>query len=126
MIPNNGRHLSFPFRIGSEGRAAQVSTLAEHVHDELIQLILTNLGERVFLPEFGGGVRRMVFENLDPATEGMVKARLTQALTRWLGHRLTLEELAVSIENEKIEVEIKYRLAGTEDSRIMRFQRSGS
>ena len=125
MIPNNGRHLSFPFRIGSEGRTAQVSTLEEHVHDELIQLILTNLGERAFLPEFGGGVRRMVFENADPTTAGMTKAMRTQASTRWLGHRLTLEDLQVLIENERIEVEVKYRLAGTEDTRVMRFQRTG-
>lgn len=124
MIPNNGRHLSFPFRLGSEGRAAQVSTLEQHVHDELIQLILTNLGERAFLPEFGGGVRRMVFENADPTTAGMTKAMLTQAITRWLGHRLTLEDLQVLIENERIEVEIKYRLAGSEDTRVMRFQRT--
>ncbi len=124
MIPNNGRHLSFPFRIGSEGRMAQVSTLVQHVHDELIQLILTNLGERAFLPEFGGGVRRMVFENADPTTAGMTKAMLTQAITRWLGHRLTLEDLQVLIENERIEVEIKYRLAGSEDTRVMRFQRT--
>lgn len=103
---------------------AQVSTLVQHVHDELIQLILTNLGERAFLPEFGGGVRRMVFENADPTTAGMTKAMLTQAITRWLGHRLTLEDLQVLIENERIEVEIKYRLAGSEDTRVMRFQRT--
>ena len=90
-----------------------------------MQLLLTNLGERVNLPEFGGGVRRLVFENIDEASGGMTKAMLTQAISRWLGHRITLEDLTVKVENEKIEVDIKYRIAGTEDSRVMRFQRSG-
>lgn len=125
MTNNCGKHLSFPFRIGNDGRTMQVSTLEEHVRDELMQLILTNLGERVFLPEFGGGVRRLVFESADETTAAMTKAMLTQAISRWLGHRITLEELKVTVEQETIEVEIKYRITGTEESRVMRFQRSG-
>lgn len=125
MKLTTNKHLSFPFRIGNDGRAVQVSSLEEHVQDELIQLILTNLGERAFLPEFGGGVRRLVFENASENTGVMAKAMLTQAISRWLGSRIALENLTVNIENEKIEVELKYRIAGTEDTRIMRFQRDG-
>lgn len=125
MTEDYGRHLSFPFRIGKDGRTVRVSSVKDHVREELIQLILTNLGERVFLPEFGGGVRRLVFENADPTTEGMTKATLTQTISRWLGHRITIEDLTVTVETETIEVEIKYRIAGTEDIRVMRFQRSG-
>lgn len=125
MAEEYGKHLSLPFRIGKDGRTAGVSSLEEHVRDELIQLILTNPGERAFLPEFGGGVRRLVFENIDEATAGMTKAMLTQAISRWLGHRITLEDLTVAVENEKIEVEIKYRIAGTEDAKVMRFQKTG-
>lgn len=125
MTQEYGKHLSFPFRIGKDGRTAQVSSLEEHVRDELIQLILTNLGERIFLPDFGGGVRRLVFENADETVGGMTKAILTQAISQWLGHRITLEDLVVIVENEKIEVEIKYRIAGTEDTRVMKFERKG-
>lgn len=125
MTEEYGRHLSFPFRIGGDGRTAQVSSLEDHVREELMQLLLTNPGERLFLPEFGGGVRRLVFESADEATAGITKASLTQAISRWLGHRIELEDLAVSVEHETIEVEIKYRIAGTEDTRVMRFQRSG-
>ncbi|MCP4403248.1 MAG: GPW/gp25 family protein [bacterium] len=125
MREEYGRHLAFPFHIGNDGRTAQVSSLEDHVRDELLQLILTNPGERIFLPEFGGGVRRLVFENADETTAGMTKAMLTQAISRWLGHRITLEDLTVNVENEKIEVAIKYRIAGTEDTRVMRFERKG-
>ncbi len=126
MNPNTGRHLSFPFRIGNAGRAVQISTLEEHVRDEIVQLLLTNPAERLFLPEFGGGVRRLVFEPADEATTGaMAKALITQNIRRWLGHRVTLESLDVTVKNETIEVEIIYRIAGTEDKRVLRFQRSG-
>lgn len=125
MTDNYGKHLSFPFRIGGDGRTSCVSSLEEHVRDELIQLILTNPGERPFVPEFGGGVRRMVFEGVYDTTAGMTKATITQAISHWLGHRITLDDLHVTVENETIEVEIKYRIAGTEDTRIMKFQRQG-
>ncbi len=125
MKPNNGRHLAYPFRIGSDGRAAQVQTLEDHVRDELVQLILTNPAERLFLPEFGGGVRRLVFENIDETTGAMAKAILTRAISRWIGNRVTLEDLTVIIENETIAVDLKYRIAGTEDTRVLKFQRHG-
>jgi phage baseplate assembly protein W len=125
MTPPNGRHLSFPFRIGSDGRTAQVATLEEHVRDELMQLILTNPGERAFLPEFGGGVRRLVFENISDTTAAMMKAVLTQAISRWLGQRITLEELMVETDNSTIMVDLSYRIAGTEDQRRIRFERKG-
>src|SRR5688500_11783951 len=121
----NGKHLSFPFRIGSDGRMATVKRLEEHVHDEIIQLIMTNPGERAFLVEFGGGVRRLVFEPISDATAAMSKAGITQAINRWLGHRVTLALIDVTTKDSTITVDIRYRVAGTEDSRTLRFQREG-
>jgi uncharacterized protein len=125
MILPDGRHLSFPFHIGSDGRTAQITTLEEHVRDELMQLILTNPGERAFVPEFGGGVRRLVFEGAGDVTEAMAKAMISQALSRWLSQRLTVEDLVVEARNETIVVDLKYRIAGSEDSRRVRFERKG-
>ncbi len=126
MKLQNGRHLSFPFRVGNDGRMKTVGTLDEHVHDELIQTILTNQGERPFLVDFGAGVRRLVFEPVDETAGAIAKATITQAINRWLGHRLVLESLNVSVEDSKIMVDIKYRLAGTGDSRMLRFQHKGT
>lgn len=102
-----------------------VASLEEHVRDELAQLLLTNPGERAVVVEFGGGVRRMVFENADETTSAVTKAVLTQAVNRWLGHRVTLEELNVVVTDSQIDVDLKYRLAGTENSAFLRFQRTG-
>ncbi|NIS81335.1 MAG: hypothetical protein GTO14_14285 [Anaerolineales bacterium] len=123
MSSKYGHHLSYPFRVGQDGRTAQVTALEPHVRDELMQLLLTNIGERAFLPEFGGGVRNLVFEPADEATRGMTKARITKAISNYLGHRITLEDLSVNIEGAMLTAEIRYRIAGTEDSRVMRFQR---
>jgi len=121
-----GRHLAFPFRIGTDGRTAAPADEAAHVRDEVIQLLLTNPGERPFLPELGGGVRQLIFEPASDVLRGMTSARITQALSRWLGHRLTLENLKVEFVDSTIEVEIKYRPAGSDDSRVLKFQRKGN
>lgn len=121
----DGRHLAFPFRIGTDGRTVAPADVPAHIRDELMQLVLTSPGERLFLPEFGGGVRKLVFEPADDVLAGVTKARLTQAINRWLGHRVTLEDVKVDHANARLEVEIRYRLAGTQDTRVLKFQRTG-
>lgn len=121
----NGRHLSFPFRVGPDGRTAAPATDFEHIRDEVIQLMLTSPGERPFLPEFGGGARKLIFENTSDTLRGVTQARVTQALSRFLGHRLTLENIEVRFEGERVDVDIKYRPVGSDDSRVLRFQRTG-
>lgn len=125
MHTSTGRQLAFPFRIGADGRTAAPASDADHLRDELLQLLLTSPGERPFLPEFGGGVRRLVFEPTSDAVRGLTKARITQALTRWLGHRAAVELLEVEFAGERIEIVVKYRPAGGGDSRVLKFQRTG-
>jgi uncharacterized protein len=122
---SHGRHLAFPFRIGADGRTAAPVDDDAHVRDELLQLLLTSPAERLFLPEFGGGVRKLVFEPASEALRGVVKARITNALSRWLGHRLTVELIDVVWDDAlaTLEVTVKYRPAGSADSRIVKFQR---
>lgn len=125
MATSNGRHLAFPFRVGPDGRTATPASDGDHVRDELLQLLLTDPGERPFLVEFGGGLRKLVFEPTSDVLRGVAKARITQALSRWMGHRVTTERLEVTFDGDRVEVEIQYRAAGAADSRILRFQRKG-
>ena len=125
MMPPAGRHLSFPFRIAPEGRTATVATLEEHVYGEVLQLLLTNPGERPFVPDFGGGVRRMVFEGTGQTTEAMAKALISQAISRWLDQRVTLQELNVTTQNSSVIIDLTYRIVGVDDLRRLRFERKG-
>jgi uncharacterized protein len=120
-----GRHLSFPFRIGADGRTAAPVDDAAHVRDEILQLILTAPGERLMQPEIGGGARRLVFEPNGDALVALAKARITQSLDRYLGHRVKLENLNIVGDGETLTVEIKYSLHGSTESRVLRFQRHG-
>jgi hypothetical protein len=122
----SGRHLAFPFHIGPDGRAAAPASLDEHVRGEIVQLLLTNPGERPFLPAFGGGLRRLVFERNDDVSAGLSKALLSQALSRWLGQRVKVESLEVTTDESKLAVDLRYRVIATDQEKKLRFERSRS
>ena len=93
-----GAYPAFPFRIGEDGRTACVTGRDQHVGEEVLQLILTAIGERLFQPTLGTNVRRLVFENLDEVTAGITKSTIT--------------------------VDLRYRSAGSPDTRVLRLKRT--
>lgn len=118
--------MAFPFHIGPDGRTATPASLDEHVRGEIIQLLLTNPGERPFLPSFGGGLRRLVFERNDDVSAGLSKALVSQALSRWLGERVKVESLDVTADESKLAVDLRYRVIATNQEKQLRFERSRS
>jgi len=119
----DGRHMAFPFHVGTDGRIAAPASLDDHVRGEIIQLLLTNSGERPFLPQFGGGLRRMVFNRNDDVTAGMVKSVLAQNLSRWLGQRVNVELLEVTADDATLNVDLRYSVIATGETKQVRFQR---
>ena len=118
----SGRHLKFPFTIGDDGRAQNPTDLAEHVKGEVMQLLLTDPGERPFQPRFGGGLKRLVFEANSDVTAGLARARLTKALSFYLGERLVVRELLTEATDTTLSVELVYELASTSETRRLRFE----
>jgi phage baseplate assembly protein W len=117
-----GRHLAFPFRIGRDGRTAAPLDVLDHVRGELIQLLLTAPGERPFLPSFGAGLKRLVFERNDPVAAGIANATVSRNLSRWLGQRVSVESLKVKSVDSLLQVDLRYRVIATGEVRGMRLQ----
>jgi Bacteriophage baseplate protein W len=119
----SGRHLAFPFRIGPDGRTATPRSLDEHVKGEIIQLLLTSPGERAFLPPFGGGLKRLVFERNDDVSAGLSRAIISQALSRYLGTRITVQTLDVTAQESTLAVDLRYQIVASGETRQVRFER---
>jgi phage baseplate assembly protein W len=118
----SGRHLAFPFRIGADGRTATPPTVPDHVKGEVIQLLLTNPGERPFLPTLGGGLRRLVFEANSNVTAALAKSTITQAITRWLNTRVELTALEVENQDATMLVGLQYKVIATGEQQALRFE----
>jgi len=89
-----GRGVAFPVRVGGDGRLAW-SAGADNVRESIQVILLTQPGERLQLPEFGGGLRRFLFEPNTVATRRLVQHEIEQALQRW-EPRLKLRSVSVA------------------------------
>jgi len=118
------RSLAFPFSIGADGRSAGAITLDDQVLQELQQLVLTDPGERLFLPTFGGGVNRLLFEAINTNTAAVAQSTLTNAIQTWLSGRVNLQNVNVSTSGSAISIIITYQVAGTTSTVQAVFQRS--
>ena len=56
-------YLAFPLHIGAG--TPKLATRAQHIRGQIEQVLFTLPGERVFRPEFGAGVKALVFEPND-------------------------------------------------------------
>jgi phage baseplate assembly protein W len=109
-----GRGLSFPPRIGPDGRIA-FSAGADNVRESIRVILSTERRERLMLPQFGGGLALYLFQPNIPSTHTLIEDRIRQALTRW-EPRIELESVQVSAapaEPREAIATVRYRLVAT-------------
>lgn len=88
-----GRSMAFPPRVGADGRIAWSE--GEANIREAIEIILrTEERERLNLANFGGGLRRYLFEPNSVGTRSEIRDRITRALRQW-EPRITVSSVAV-------------------------------
>lgn len=111
----HGSGMSFPPRIGSDGRI--VWSQGEQNVRESIQVILkTETGSRLRLPEFGAGLARYLFEPNNAATQSLIGSRIGVALARW-EPRIAVESVEVAPDPANAEsaiATITYKLVATQ------------
>ena len=117
------RDYAFPFRIGPAGQAVR-SDYASHVAQMVEQVLLTAPGERADLPEFGCGLRRLIFAPRSEALEASTKMIVQASLARWLGSVIEVKEVGVAPEEEtpvegELDVVVTYRLLETQTDASM-------
>jgi phage baseplate assembly protein W len=108
------RFLDYPFRVGGEGGAA-LTDADDHVRDLIEQVLLTSPGERVNVPEFGAGLRNVVFEGSNEMLRATTQFLVTQNLNRWLSDTLTVERVAIEADEGTVLVDIVYALKRTRE-----------
>jgi uncharacterized protein len=110
-----GRSMAFPPRVGENGRIAWSE--GETNIRESIQIILkTEEKERLYLPNFGAGLRQYLFEPNTVATRFQIQDRITKALQQW--------EPRIAVDNVEVEQDprdaqaaiatIEYKLIATQ------------
>jgi phage baseplate assembly protein W len=90
------------------GRLATEEDYFRHVEQLMMQLLLTNPGERINRPDFGCGVRRMVFSLNSPAAATLAQVTVMQALEKWLAPVVKAESVEVEAIDAAMVIRIRY------------------
>jgi phage baseplate assembly protein W len=86
---------AFPVRIDPASQQTAQAGYPAHVDQMVRQLLLTTPGERADLPQFGCGLRSLVFAPDSDALAATVKLRVIQALSQWLAGVVTVADVTV-------------------------------
>src|SRR5438132_1081931 len=116
--------LNYPYSVANTGAPA-LTPPEHHLRDLIMQVLLTNPGERVNLPEFGVGVLRFVFEPNNDALRTTVQFLVSSNLQRWLGDRIDVQDVRVSSEpgyEEAVNITITYTIRATQQSQTLQVQ----
>ncbi|MCH8532478.1 MAG: GPW/gp25 family protein [Saccharospirillum sp.] len=122
---NQTVYSDFPLRLGSEG-VATTDRMA-HIRHQIEQVLFTDPGERWFRPDFGAGVRALVFEPNGSALWQITRQRLQASLADALAGEVAPRDLEVEVSAspdrpEQLLIIISYRLTAINHVESLTFE----
>lgn len=112
-----------PFAVDlGRGRIAEEEQYAKHVEQMMFQVLFTAPGERINRPDFGCGVKRLVFAPNSEVSAALAQVTIFQALTRWLGTAITVNDVKARAVDEKLEIFITYTLRTRGERRYLNLE----
>jgi len=113
----------FPVSIDRERGELKKETVYERYIAGLIkQVLLTAPGERVNRPDFGAGLRRMVFAPNSDETATLLQTTIFQNLDKWLGTFIRVDDVLTRANESTLEVDIVYTLKARGEQRVLNLE----
>jgi len=102
-------NINFPFQDSSKGFFLDLNDNdSSAIKADLMHLILTKKGERLYLPDFGTNLLKFIFEPKDGTTLSEIKSEIINTVKKYLPN-LTIDEVIVEA-NENIEYSATIRI----------------
>jgi phage baseplate assembly protein W len=101
------QYLDYPFRIDSRGRSGATDE-DDHIRDLIEQVLFTNPGERVNLPDFGCGLKQLVFAPNSDVLATTTQFTVSHALQKWLGDLISVQAVDVRAEEATLMIQITF------------------
>jgi phage baseplate assembly protein W len=104
-----GTHLDVPFGFDARGRTA-VSDENERILDAIRAVLFTAPGERVNRPDFGCGIRQLLFAPLNEALAATTQHFIQGSLLRWLSDLIRVEAVDVRADDSTLFITVVYTI----------------
>ena len=114
IVPKNKEYRDLAFSMFANPMSGDIGkkTGAAAVKGAITAILKTNFGERLFAPEFGTGIRALLFEQMNPITEQRLKKEVESAVAR---HEPRAEVLGVTVngqeEQNRYEINVLFSVA---------------
>src|SRR5215471_17449591 len=92
------------------GRLQEETDYAAHVDQLMRQVLFTAPGERINRPDFGCGVKRLVFAPNSEVSAALAQVTIFQALQKWLDTAITVNDVKALAIDSRMEIQIAYTL----------------
>lgn len=115
--------IHYPIAIDAAfGRLDPETDYAAHVEQMIKQVLFTTPGERVNRPDFGCGIRRMVFAPNSEVSASLAQVMIFEALKRWLDPAISVSDVRTNAVNERLEIRIAYVLKARGERRYLNLE----
>lgn len=95
-------NIQFPFSDDPEGKFLEMNTEGKKaIKADLVHLLLTNRGERLYMPDFGANLRQYIFEQNDEPSYKAIKDEINGSVKKFIPN-LNVTELTVSPSDDDI------------------------
>ena len=122
-MPESFTSIYYPIGIDKGlGRLSVEENYAEHVEQMIKQVLFTNPGERINRPDFGCGIRRMVFAPNSEVSASLTQVTVYQALEKWLGNLIDVSQVNAEAKDEVLKIKIAYVLKARQERRYLNLE----
>lgn len=113
----------YPFAVDAgRGRLAEEEDYAQHIDQLVKQVLFTAPGERINRPDFGCGVKRLVFAPNNVVSASLAQVTIFESLTTWLGDAITVNDVKAQAIEERLEITIVYTLKARQERRYLNLE----
>jgi phage baseplate assembly protein W len=106
-------NIDFPFKDSDKGFYLNLNqTDRDAIRADLLHLLLTNKGERLYLPDFGSDLKKYIFEPNDNITHAEIRDNLNETISKYIPNLIVN---SIEFKNDEIEeliiVELTYTVS---------------
>ncbi len=110
--------INYPYHFDNNGRTASCSSYEQHIRDMIEQILFTSPGERVNQPDFGCGVRQLLFMQNSEALVTATQFLIQGALQLEMGNLIEIETIDVQNIESSLVVEVHYTVIRTQQRKV--------
>ncbi|WP_375502501.1 GPW/gp25 family protein [uncultured Nostoc sp.] len=114
-----GTGWSFPLRVNVQG-SIQLSSAERNIEESIWLILGTQLGERVYRPNFGSRLSELTFAPMNTQTLLLLRLHVQEALKIW-EPRIVVDAVRTEPDpvRERVEIILEYHPKGSHDARSL-------